>query len=352
MDKLDKLFDLLKVKNPNKYEDEDDKIFRLLFNLEKDSEAFLFIYESFSEEQKIKVEQIFGFKDKLFSVIRTLDDNIFNHYFFTKLVDNTNFNLVRDEAFKRNQNEKLKAHVMNKEEPKNIDKVISSLSVYYEKEEFKNKYENLVNKYRSDIFSVNNITSSKSRSVKYLLNWLVLILTKKSMNDVINICSDLNLDLYKIITNTNQKLYFNDNRKNNLSDDDIIGFKKLIEQNSEVEPNKLITKTTNILSFIDILKNNEDPQHIAFFWDIFKPVIMKAYDKALVSNKKSNETDISKFEFILYKPELYKEIGVYNEYNISGEQEKLLNKFKTIILYATLTNKIEYNSSSIKKTKI
>lgn len=202
-DKLDIFFNLLKQKEKDAYYR--DIYEDMLRNISSNRDAFLFLYESMPLDVKPDlVECSQYFRETFLSVIEKEDEKTFNSYFFSGMHECFDLETIRKLHFKLPTNEKLKEYFKGKDNPKNIDEIVSSLSLLWQNNS--EHFSDMFKKYKPKLEKLSKITREKSRAAEYFCYWGRKIINKHGFDYFLDFCKGIKLEPICFCLNTNQNL--------------------------------------------------------------------------------------------------------------------------------------------------
>lgn len=346
-DKLDILIDIL-GKNKN----EEEFHIASLFSGIKDSDAFLFLYESIDIKKRPNLKNCcIEFKENFLKAISEQEETTFNKYFFEVLKERLTNDEVRNLHFKFPKNEKLKLYLKNIDNPKNIDEIISVLfKLWMKKSE---NYVEMLEKYLPKLNKLNLIESKKSRAANNFSEWGKNYINKNGVKDFIDFCESFNLNIFSFCKKTDLNFPMDIVSMKIEDFDTLLEFSKNIlkkentdnKYKSEYEIIEKIIGYQPILETLINLSKSEQKNKFIKIWDTQQYYFKKVVDKkCLFSTKNKNGIEI--IDILLDNTNYF-----YNpQMNFLKEDLKYMKKYiQCLELEVTLKNDLnKKNNISIK----
>ena len=296
MDKFDQFLNLLDKDN-DEYNKSYSQILQSLVAIPK---AYLFFYENLPDKIKnyiIKNKKYYA--DQFFYVIKELDNDTFNKYFFKdnfldldKLIS---IETIRLAATEKLDNQQLQDFIRVQDKPKSLDKLIETLAQLYFRD--KTRYNELKKQYKEDLLKINKIHSEKSRAITYLERWISHVANTECVSHALELLDNLNI---------NFELVFSENKKqiglNSIKKEDLEGFDILFKRNPNKNKYELLRKYigsefSNPLYMLEKIEKISQENYVKY-WEIFEEYLFyqkennSFFDIVLKNKEKQWEKEI------------------------------------------------------------
>lgn len=348
-DKLDVLLDILK-KNPQKYR---YPIKDMLVAVGGNHDAFLFLFENLSEEDKPKINQGYSqYKSYFLDAIIAQDEKTFNHYFFKYCSDVVDIEEIRSLYFKLPNNEKLKNFLEEKDNPQSIDKIVEKLSVLWSQEA--KQYQENYQRYLPKLQKLALLKGNKSRAADYFSYWGRKMIDNKGIDYFFDFCGKINLEPFIFCINTKKNFSIDLNKadKDTLEKLMLYGEKMMLEYSVTHKfqfPYSVVEKISGYYPILGLLKNlsTQNPpkeKEFVFIWDNNQEYIKDILKKQLfIRGDKSIEELLKALK--THTQDIGSQLGIH---------QKDIDDLISFSQYAKLNQTLIVNeeNKSIKKVKI